>query len=106
MNNAIQALEQDRVYMEEVARHNPLGLRRQELSPPQPRAAPCRLDAGPLEEQPHATRRDRVPEPGEFTLDASLAPRRVLSAMLRIRRRSSGAVEGRPGGLWGWVQGV
>jgi hypothetical protein len=75
----IQALEQDRVYMEEVARHNPLGLRRQELSPRQPRAAGCRVDAGPLENQPHGTRRDRVPEPGEFTLDASVAPGRVLS---------------------------
>jgi transposase len=74
----IQALEQDRVDMKEVARHNPLGLRRQELSPRQPRAAGCRVDAGPLENQPHGTRRDRVPEPGELTLDASVAPGRVL----------------------------
>ena len=70
--------EQDRVDMKQVARHHPLGLRRQELSPRQPRAAGCRVDAGPLENQPHGTRRDRVPEPGEFTLDASVSPRSVL----------------------------
>ncbi len=64
----IQALEQDRVDMEEVAGQDALGLRRQELSPRPPRAAGCGVDAGPLENQPHGTRRDRGPEPGEFTL--------------------------------------
>ena len=60
-------------------------------------AAGCRVDAGSLENQPHGTRRDRVPEPGEFTLDASVAPGRVLSCHpqdqateLRRPRRSPG----------------
>ena len=63
----------------QVARHDPLGLRGQELPPGQARAARRRVDARSLEQQPHGAWRDPVPQTGEFTVNAPVGPRRVLS---------------------------
>jgi hypothetical protein len=74
----VQALEQHRVGVEEVARQDPLGLGGQELPPGQPCTTWRRVDAGSVEEQPHGTWCDLVPESGELTVDAPITPRRVL----------------------------
>jgi len=74
----VQAPEQHRVDVEEVAREQALGLRGQELLPGQIRAARCRIDAGAFEQQPHGARRDPVAELEEFAVDAPIAPGRVV----------------------------
>jgi len=62
-----------------VAGHDPLGLRGQELPPGQARAARRRVDARPVEQQPYGAWRELVAKPGEFAMDAPVAPRRVLN---------------------------
>jgi hypothetical protein len=96
----VQAPEQHRVDVEEVARQDALGLCGQELPPGQPRTARRRLDAGLLEEQPHGARGHPIPKPHEFTVDASISPVGFSAAIRRIRRRSTGdlAVDGVGGG--------
>ncbi len=100
----VQALEEHRVDVEAAARQHGFGLRQQELPPGQPHAARCWLDARSFEQQPHGARRDRVPKPAEFTVDAPIAHVGFSRDIRRIRRRSSGSVEGRPGRRWGLVQ--
>ena len=55
-----------------------LGLGGQELLPGQAGAAWCRVDAASFGEQPHRARCDLLSKPGQFTVDAPVAPRRVL----------------------------
>jgi hypothetical protein len=93
----IQALQQDGVDVKEGAGQDSLGLRGQELPPSQPGAAGCRVDAGPLENQPHRAWRDLVPKPSQFSVDAAVAPGRVLGCQpqdqapqLRWDRRPTG----------------
>jgi hypothetical protein len=74
----VQALERYGLSMEEVAGQDPLGLGGQELLPGQAGAARCRVDTASFEEQPHRARCDLVSKPGKFTMDAAVAPRRVL----------------------------
>jgi hypothetical protein len=74
----VQAPEQHRVDVEEVARQQALGLSGQELPPRQPRAARRRIDAGAFEQQPDGARRHLVPELHEFTVDPAVAPGRVV----------------------------
>jgi len=52
---------------------DPLGLRGQELPPGLLGTARRWLDARSFEQQPHRARRDRVPKPAEFTVDAPIA---------------------------------
>jgi hypothetical protein len=75
----VQTPEKHRVDVEEVAGHDPFGLRGQELPPGQARAARRRVDACPVEQQPYGAWRELVAKPGKFAVDAPVAPRRVLS---------------------------
>jgi hypothetical protein len=81
-----------------------LGLRGQVLSPRQSRAVRRRLDAGPVRQQPHRARRDLEPQPHRFTVDAPVAPRRVLRRHPQDQRCNSGGIHGRLGGRPGVVQ--
>jgi hypothetical protein len=74
----VQALKQHRVDVEQVAGQDPFGLRGQELPPGQASAARRRVDACPGEQQPYRARREPVAKPGQFTVDAPVAPGRVL----------------------------
>ncbi len=100
----MQALEQDGVDVEEVAGQDSLGLRGQELPPSQPGAAGCRVDAGPLENQPHRAWRNLVPKPSQFSVDAAIPQVGFSAASRRARRRSCAGIDGRPGGRCGLVQ--
>lgn len=71
----VQPLEQPGLHHQEVtcdARVSPGG---QELPPRRARPAGCWLDAGGVEDFPDGGYGDRVPEPGQLTLDASVPPR-------------------------------
>jgi hypothetical protein len=100
----VQTPEQHRVDVEEVAGQDPLGLRGQELPPAQARAAWRRVDARPLEQQPHGAWRELVTKPCQFAMDAPVAPGRVLSRdpqdqlpqLRRYRRSPSRATGFRP----------
>ena len=74
----VQALEQDGLSMEEVAGQDPFGLGGQELLPGQAGAARCRVDTASFEAQPHRAWCEVLSKPGKFTVDAPLAPRRVV----------------------------
>jgi len=100
----VQAPEQHRVDMEEVTRQDALGLGGQELPPGQPRTARRRLDAGLPEEQPHGARGHPIPKLHEFTVDASISPRRVLCRHPQDQAPYSCDLDGRPGGPCGLVQ--
>jgi hypothetical protein len=100
----VQALEQDRVDVEEVDGQDPFGLRGEELPPRQTRAVWRRVGARPVEEQPDSACRNRVPKPRELTMDAPVPHVGFSVAIRRVRRRSSDETEGRPGGRCGLVQ--
>jgi hypothetical protein len=99
----VQALEQDGLSMEEVAGQGPSAWAARNCC--QVRLAPgCRVDTASSEEQPHRARCDLLSKLGKFTVDASVAPGGFSAAIRRIRRRSSGTVEGRPGWRCGYLQ--
>jgi hypothetical protein len=45
-----------------------------------------------------------IPKLHELTVDTSTSPRRFSAAICKLRRRSSGDVDGRPGGRCGLLQ--
>ena len=77
-NRAYRRLSSTVSTWKQVAGQDSLGLGGQELPPGQPRTAWRRVDARPLEEQPHRARHQLVAEPDELPVDAAVAPRRVL----------------------------
>ncbi|WP_147256491.1 hypothetical protein [Pseudonocardia hierapolitana] len=58
----------------EVDREDRLGLRGEELSPGRSGPSRCGVDAIGLEDLSHCRRGDRVAEPDELAVDASVAP--------------------------------
>lgn len=60
--------------MEEVRGKDPLSLRREEVAPGGAKAARGRVDACRVQDLPDRKGRDWVPESGQFTLDAAVAP--------------------------------
>jgi hypothetical protein len=55
------------------------------------------VDAGVVEDVPHGGGGHLVVEVGEFAVDASVAPFRVLGGMRKTRALTAAAVGGRPG---------
>ncbi|MEV4016803.1 hypothetical protein AB0J35_40540 [Nonomuraea angiospora] len=84
-DQGVQAFEVDGVDGDDV-----LGLGGQELLPRRPAAARSGVNLGLMEDVPHGRSRDLVAEAGLFTVDASVA-------MRRIRALIAAAVGGRPG---------
>ena len=81
-----------------------LGLGGQELLPGQAGAAWCRVDAASVEEQPHRARCELCPSRASSPWRRRELHVGFSAAIGRIRRRSSGTVEGRPGWWCGEVQ--
>jgi hypothetical protein len=94
----VVATQRDGVDGEEVTREDPGCLGAQELCPGLRRPARRRIDARLLEDRPHGRGGDGDAEPGEFAVDASGTPGRVLPS--ETDDRPSGFVDGRPG-RWG-----
>jgi hypothetical protein len=76
----VQPLQEDGVHGEAVHRQHALGLCPEELPPGQCRPLGRRFDAGPVEDGPYGAGPDPalVPEPAQLTVDATVAPGRVL----------------------------
>ena len=81
-----------------------LGLGGQELLPGQAGVAWCRVDAASVEEQPHRARCELCPSRASSPWRRRELHVGFSAAIGRIRRRSSGTVEGRPGWWCGEVQ--
>ena len=64
--------------MEQVARHDALGLGGQELLPGRTRSARGRIQPFGLQDRPHRRGPDPVAEPGQLAVDAPVAPVGVL----------------------------
>ena len=74
----VVAAEEDVVDVREVHGEDRSGLRGQELSPGRPGPVRRGVDPGGLQDRPHGGGGDRVAEPDQLALDASIAPPRVL----------------------------
>ena len=74
----VEPLQGDRVEVEQVAGQDRLGLRAEELRPG--RSGPSRrgIDPGGAQYLPDGRGADSVAESGEFTVDAPIAPGRIL----------------------------
>ena len=94
----VQALEEHRVNVHEVARQDAGCLGGQELPPGRRRPAWCGREPGFGQDPPDGSRADAVPETEELTLDAPVSPSRVLPGqppdqladLLRDRRAPCG----------------
>ena len=76
----VEPVQGDRVRVEQVAGQDALGLRLQELRPGRSGPAWCGVDPGAMEDLPDGGGTDPVTESGEFAMDASIAPGRVLGS--------------------------
>jgi hypothetical protein len=74
----VQTFEQHRVHGEEVHRQDAVGLGPQELPPRERRPDRCRVDTAALQDGPDGAGPKLVPEPAQLTVDAAVAPGRVL----------------------------
>ena len=74
----VVAAEEDVVDVREVHGEDRSGLRGQELLPGRPGPVRRGVDPGGLQDRPHGGGGDRVAEPDQLALDASIAPPRVL----------------------------
>jgi hypothetical protein len=100
----VQASEEDRVDVQEVAGEDSVRLGGQELPPGGRRAARGGCEPGRGQDPPYRSRADPVPEAEEFALDAPVSPPRVLPGqppdqfadLLRDRRASDGVRVGPP----------
>ena len=76
----VQPVEQQRVNAEEIGGENPVGLPAKKLPPAGPVAARSGIDVGLLENRPYGTCRKLIAQPGQFTVNALVTPRRVLGS--------------------------
>ena len=74
----VQAAQEDGVDVGEVDGEDRVGLRGQELLPGRSGPPWCGVDAGGLKDLPHCRRGDRMAEPDELAVDASVSPPWVL----------------------------
>jgi hypothetical protein len=74
----VQAFEQHRVDVKEVACQHAVGLGGQEPPPSEIRTARRGIDADAFQQQPYGAWRDRVAKLGEFAVDPAIPPGRVL----------------------------
>ncbi|AHH98693.1 hypothetical protein KALB_5331 [Kutzneria albida DSM 43870] len=74
----VDPFQENGVDMDEVRRHDALGLRGKELLPGGTRPARCWVDACGGEDLPDCRGGDAVPETNQFSLDAPVSPLRVL----------------------------
>ncbi len=94
-DQAIQALEQHRVAVKEVARQDPRSLSTQELTPGRSHASRCGVDAGLLQDQPHRGGPDPVAQSREFPGDPPISPQRILPGQTKYQG-PDGDADGRP----------
>ena len=76
-DQGIDATQQHGIHMDEVNGEDAAGLRGQELLPRWARAAGCGIDPRGMQDLPHRGAGDRVAEPDEFALHATVPPRRI-----------------------------
>ena len=93
----VQAAQEHGVDMEEVHGQNRLGLGAQERPPGLPGPLGCRVDARILEDLPHRRRGDRVPQSGQFAVDAPVTPAGVVPRHLQHQRPDHRHGPGPPG---------
>ncbi len=95
---SVLALTGQRDGLDEVHRQDRLSLRAQEVGPGNGCPAQGRIDAGGLEDLPHRGRGDRDAQQREFTVNASISPRRVLGCQAQdeAANRSDRARTSRP----------
>jgi hypothetical protein len=74
----VDPFEEDGVDGEKVARQDATGLGGEELLPRGPGAAGCGVDAGPVQDVPYGAGRDLVAETDQLTVDAPMAPGRIV----------------------------
>ncbi|MFC0112178.1 hypothetical protein [Kibdelosporangium aridum] len=78
-DQGVQAFQAEGVDVEEVAGDHAGGLRGEELAPGWAAAARAGVDAGRMQDLPDGRGGDGVSEPGQFTLDAAVAPSAVFA---------------------------
>jgi hypothetical protein len=86
----VQPLQKHGVDREEVHRQHALGLCPEELPPGQRRPLGRRFDAGPVEDGPYGAGPELVAQPGQLTVDATVAPGRVLPSQPHYQRPKLG----------------
>jgi hypothetical protein len=74
----VEPVQGDRVEMKHVAGQDCLGLRSEELRPGRTGPSWRGIDPGGMQDRPDGGGADLVAESGEFTVDAPIAPGRVL----------------------------
>jgi hypothetical protein len=74
----VQACEEDRVYVEEVAGQQAVGLGAEECPPGGVQMAGSRVVGMGPQDPPHGCCADAVTEPGEFPVHPAVSPGRVL----------------------------
>ena len=74
-----------RIGVEEVRGEDRLGLPGQERPPGLPGSPGRGVDAGVLEDPPHCRRRDFIAQPSQLTLDAPVAPARIVPRHLQYK---------------------
>jgi hypothetical protein len=82
--------------VKQVHRQHTLGLAAEELVPGQGRPLGCRVNPGALQHRPHGAGPNRVLEATQLTVDAAIAPGRVLAGQPQHQARISAATPGRP----------
>jgi hypothetical protein len=80
----IQPLQQDGVHGEEVHGQHTRGLGAEKLPPRDRRARRCGNDAGAVQDGPHRAAPD--PEAAQLTVDAAVAPGRILPGQPQHQR--------------------
>jgi hypothetical protein len=94
----VQPLEHHRLDDQEFAGDDGARLSGEELPPGGPGPPRRGIDAGGVQDLPHRGCGDRVPEPGQFTVDPLMAQAGFSHAIRTISVLTETPVDGRPGG--------
>jgi hypothetical protein len=98
----VEPVQGDRVEGEQVAGQDRVRLGPQELGPRWSGSARRWVDAGRVQDLPDGRGADLVAEAGEFAVDASVSPRRILGGQADPQGAHAAGMAGRPGRV-GWV---
>ena len=93
----VQAAQEHGIDVEEVHGEDRLGLSVKERPPGLPGTLRRRVDARVVEDLPDRRRRDRVPQAGQLTVDAPVAPAGVVPRHLQHQRPYRGGGPGAAG---------
>jgi hypothetical protein len=93
----VEPAQGDGVDVEQVAGHDRVRLRSQELRPCRSTSSTGGIDAGSMEDLPHGGGADLVTETGELAMDAAISPGRVLGGQADGERAQAGWDRGASG---------